>query len=51
MARLCESCDYFLYDFCDLYERDTDPLDTCDEYVCMDSDLMWESEEDDGYPD
>ena len=51
MSRNCESCDYFLYDFCDLYERATDPLDTCDEYACMD---WWQEsceDDDDGYPD
>ena len=52
MSKNCDSCDYFFADFCDLYERDTDPFDACDDYACMESDLMWDGEgEDDDYPD
>jgi hypothetical protein len=52
--RNCSECDYYFASFCDLYEREADPFDVCDDFACMeDSDFLdhWEEGEDNGYPD
>lgn len=43
----CKNCTYFVLDYCELYERDIDAFDSCDEFLEA-TDIFTE---DDGYPD
>jgi hypothetical protein len=49
MEVACRNCTYFSLDYCELYERDIDAFDSCDEFLETEDGLF--GDEDDSYPD
>jgi hypothetical protein len=49
MEVACRNCTYFSLDYCELYERDIDAFDSCDEFLGTEDGIF--GDEEDSYPD